>query len=239
MSICKKHIPATDWTDFNEKPPWTPDQWEDFAMLVETLEVNPQLWAGLRSFARESLHPRLFQALEREGYERRTARPVPDLPRDGRIKCRECDRVDCCPVPERQKRQGLETLHYCEECNMNEQAKDGRSIVTEPLEIHPIGEIFPWMTAEEMEGLKDSIKKHGLIEPIILFQGRILDGKCRYKACREVGATIWARTWEGGMDPVEYVVSKNLHRAQLTPEQLTSSTDAARDYRGGQGTSIL
>ena len=100
---------------FTEKdPPWTTEEWEDFRTIVELLEERPQLWSVLRGYAKKSLHPVLFSALVDERYGEKPGKPVADPPRAGRIKCRECERADSCPVPERQKRQGLETLHRCE-----------------------------------------------------------------------------------------------------------------------------
>ena len=69
----------------------------------------------------------------------------------------------------------------------------GDFIVTEKLEVHPAGMIFPPMDDETYRGFKDSIAKHGLAEPIVLFQGKILDGKERYRACIELGIPVRAR----------------------------------------------
>ena len=52
---------------------------------------------------------------------------------------------------------------------------------------HPHSEIFPLMEGDEFDGLVESIAKHGLLEPIVLYEGKILDGRNRYRAAREVG----------------------------------------------------
>jgi len=50
-------------------------------------------------------------------------------------------------------------------------------------EFHPIANIFPLMTDEEFEAFKEDIKTKTQQEPIILYQGKVLDGRNRYKAC--------------------------------------------------------
>src|SRR5262249_5145016 len=66
--------------------------------------------------------------------------------------------------------------------------------------------------------LLDDIKKHGLQAPISLYQGKILDGRNRYRACRELGIECQTREYRGD-DPAGFVLSMNLHRRHLTQEQ--------------------
>lgn len=87
-------------------------------------------------------------------------------------------------------------------------------------EYHPIANIFPLMTGEEYEALKADIASNGLLEPIWLHpDGRIIDGRNRYRACMAVGAEAKFRTWEGDGSLVTFVVSLNLHRRHLTSSQ--------------------
>lgn len=107
-------------------------------------------------------------------------------------------------------------------------------LVQEELEIHPAALILPKMGNDEFEEFKEDIAGNGLIEPIVLFQGKVLDGRNRYLACQELGIEMWARNWEGGMDPVDYVVSRNIHRRQLTPAQRANAAAKALDYYAKQ-----
>jgi len=88
-------------------------------------------------------------------------------------------------------------------------------------EIHPAGMLFPWMKPDELAALARSIKGHGLISPIVLFEGKILDGKCRYEACRMAGVIPTFTEYTGG-DPWEweYVWDVNAERAHYTPFQV-------------------
>lgn len=107
---------------------------------------------------------------------------------------------------------------------------DGAFIVAEPLDIHGAALTMPPMSDEEFKEFKEDISGNGLIEPIVLFQGKVLDGRNRYNACKELGIEVWGRNWEGGMDPVEYVVAKNLHRRHLTPGQRAAAAARALEY---------
>lgn len=82
-------------------------------------------------------------------------------------------------------------------------------------EIHPIAEIFPRMSGEEFVALKQDIKERGLLEPICLYEGKVLDGRHRYYACQETGSTPEFREYEGD-DPVGFVRSLNLNRRHLS-----------------------
>ncbi|MGB4258336.1 MAG: DNA methyltransferase [Phycisphaerae bacterium] len=85
---------------------------------------------------------------------------------------------------------------------------------------HPVADIFPMMTAEEFAGLVEDIKANGLKEPIWLHpDGRIIDGRNRYKACIEAGVEPSFRTWDGEGSLVRFVVSLNLHRRHLNSSQ--------------------
>ena len=51
------------------------------------------------------------------------------------------------------------------------------------LEAHAYCAFFPKMPGDEFKGLKESIKSNGLLNPIVTYQGEILDGAHRYRAC--------------------------------------------------------
>jgi hypothetical protein len=84
---------------------------------------------------------------------------------------------------------------------------------------HPAAALFPMMDAAAYEELKEDIRKHGLRCPLIILDGRILDGRNRYRACHELGKRPTFYTAPPDVDPVAYVVSANLHRRHLTAEQ--------------------
>ncbi len=75
------------------------------------------------------------------------------------------------------------------------------------------------MEEAELIELAADIKGQGLLEPIALdSEGRILDGRNRYMACRSIGIEPQYVTIDTA-EPVAYVVSKNLKRRHLTEPQ--------------------
>lgn len=85
------------------------------------------------------------------------------------------------------------------------------------LAIHPAAESFPLMDPERFEELKQDIRANGLRLPIVLCDGKILDGRNRYRACRELGIAL--RTEQAAGDPWAYVWSVNGERRDLVAEQ--------------------
>jgi len=55
------------------------------------------------------------------------------------------------------------------------------------LEYHPLANLFPLLSAQELEELAGDIERNGLKETIVLFEGKILDGRNRYLAARKLG----------------------------------------------------
>jgi len=74
------------------------------------------------------------------------------------------------------------------------------------------------MTGDEYGKLVESIKAHGVREPIVILDDQILDGQHRWRACTAL--SIECPTVEfDGPSPLAYVMDRNLHRRQLTPSQ--------------------
>ena len=64
-------------------------------------------------------------------------------------------------------------------------------------EPHPIAEIFPPFDGPEYLSFADSIHKNGLYMTIWIYEGKILDGRTRARACFETDEPLRAREFIG------------------------------------------
>lgn len=98
------------------------------------------------------------------------------------------------------------------------------------LKQHPLSAAFPSMPEDDVVALSEDIAKHGQREEGVLYEGMVLDGWHRYRACYLVGVEFEAAEFDG-KDPVSFVLSKNLHRRHLTASQRGACIVAATNWR--------
>jgi len=98
------------------------------------------------------------------------------------------------------------------------------------LEHHPAAALFPLMDVDgpEFGELVDDIREHGLLQPIVLHEGKILDGRNRHRACQHAGVAPHFEEWSGE-SPSAYVLSLNLHRRHLTDGQRAAIAVEAKE----------
>jgi hypothetical protein len=84
---------------------------------------------------------------------------------------------------------------------------------------HDAALIFPMMSDSQLKELAEDIGKNGQRDPIVLFEGKILDGRNRWSACILAGIEPKTIEWNSSGDPIDWVISKNLHRRQLDAAQ--------------------
>jgi len=89
------------------------------------------------------------------------------------------------------------------------------------LERHPLSAMFPEITGDKFEELVKSVEETGNREEVVLYQGKVLDGWNRYRACKQAKRAIKAREFdpsrEGAVE--QFVKDMNLMRRDLTPAQ--------------------
>jgi len=86
------------------------------------------------------------------------------------------------------------------------------------MEIHEYASLFPMATDAELRDMADDIRRRGLVCPIITLDGKILDGRNRFKACEIAEVIPFFETYNGS-DPLADVVSWNLKRRHLSTSQ--------------------
>ena len=104
----------------------------------------------------------------------------------------------------------------------------------------PCCEDFPALQHDEFEGLKDSITLNGQHVPILVWQGKIIDGRHRYRACAELGITPFVQTLDDDT-PYDVVKStaylRNVNRRHLTTGQRAMLAAPLATRQPGQTTS--
>lgn len=99
-----------------------------------------------------------------------------------------------------------------------------RDIKTQPA----LDLVVPLMTDDEFKGLVWSLKKSGLIMPIVMADDVIIDGRCRYIGCKLAGVEPRFKEFEDKAprkrakdEAIEaYIVSVNFMRQDHTPAQI-------------------
>lgn len=97
---------------------------------------------------------------------------------------------------------------------------------------HPLADMFPMIPEVERKLLADDIVTFGQRDPIILLDGMVLDGRNRQWACGFAEIEPIYEQYNGD-DPLNYVLSKNLHRRHLTESQRALIAAAIVDWERG------
>jgi hypothetical protein len=94
--------------------------------------------------------------------------------------------------------------------------------------IHPVAALFPEMDDDTFQGLKDSIRLHGQMVPIVVQGDTLLDGRHRLRACIELKRQPRIEQYENPcVDPGQYIMDLNFERRDLTEAQKLDIADAA------------
>src|SRR6516164_5485567 len=88
------------------------------------------------------------------------------------------------------------------------------------LDPHPFSAMSPSISDDDFGKLAADIKRNGLHQPIMRYQGKILDGNNRYRACELVKIVPKFAEFTGDDAAARnYVISANIHRRHLSPDQ--------------------
>jgi len=104
---------------------------------------------------------------------------------------------------------------------MTEETKKATdAVLPKEYEFHRIADLFPTLDKDSVsfKALVEDIKANRQYEPVHLYEGKILDGRNRYRACQHLGKDVLTREYVG-TDPIGFVLSINLHRRHLNTSQ--------------------
>lgn len=89
--------------------------------------------------------------------------------------------------------------------------------------VHPLAACFPLVGKEGLAALADDIKAYGQRQSVILAKiddtEYLIDGRNRLLACEIARLEPTVETLAQDLDPMQYIVSANVHRRHLTPSQ--------------------
>lgn len=104
---------------------------------------------------------------------------------------------------------------------------------------HPIADVWPMMDEAKLAELADDIRKNGQLVPVWLYEGKILDGRNRWAACKIAGVDPKTKEYTG-YEPTAFAVSLNDRRRHMGKSALAAvaaelepffAEDAKRRYQ--------
>ena len=109
---------------------------------------------------------------------------------------------------------------------------------------HRLANVFPLLGEAEFAELVKDIRANGQMDPIVMFEGLILDGRNRYLAIEEINKDLpvaermphteikFDQKWPG-RDPADYVWSHNVVRRHLSQGQIDFAAQALEELGWG------
>ena len=86
---------------------------------------------------------------------------------------------------------------------------------------HPIADVWPMMDEAKLHELAEDIQKNGQLVPVWLYEGKILDGRNRWAACKIAGVEPKTKEYTGD-EPTAFAVSLNDRRRHMNKGSLAA-----------------
>jgi ParB-like chromosome segregation protein Spo0J len=86
---------------------------------------------------------------------------------------------------------------------------------------HPIADVWPMMAEDKLHELADDIRKNGQLVPVWLYEGKILDGRNRWAACKIAGVEPKTKDYTGD-EPTAFAVAMNDRRRHMNKGSLAA-----------------
>lgn len=88
------------------------------------------------------------------------------------------------------------------------------------LHTHPLADLFPMLSEDAFLRFKEDIRLNGQQVPIVVHEGRVLDGRNRLRACYDLCIIPVVKEWSGEAgSPEAFVIAANLNRRHLSQSQ--------------------
>jgi len=105
------------------------------------------------------------------------------------------------------------------------QADDGTCEDRE-LSVHPFARLIPLIALGDLDRLYDDIRDHGLNEPLVMFEGMVLDGRNRLAVASALGIPVRVKQFGGNEEQARaFVWSANAARRHLSIPQIALAAD--------------
>ncbi len=86
---------------------------------------------------------------------------------------------------------------------------------------HPIADVWPMMEEDKLSELADDIRKNGQLVPVWMYEGKILDGRNRWAACKIAGIEPKTKEYTGN-EPTAFAVAMNDRRRHMNKGALAA-----------------
>lgn len=103
---------------------------------------------------------------------------------------------------------------------------------------HPLAEIFPDLVGGAYLPLATDIARRRVFDPVLLYEGMLLDGRARARAAAEAGQDCPALVLRPDADPIAILVSRNLARRHLDESQRAMVAARLASARQGDRTDL-
>jgi len=104
----------------------------------------------------------------------------------------------------------------------------------EDYSLHPLANEFPLMRGAAFDDFAVSIEQRGLLEPIVMLDGVVIDGRNRLRACLQSGVTPRFTNYEYSIPVEEFIWTVNVDRRHLTDDQKAAASMAWEEFEREQ-----
>ncbi|MCY4638104.1 MAG: hypothetical protein OXG04_27030 [Acidobacteria bacterium] len=96
---------------------------------------------------------------------------------------------------------------------------------------HPLSAVWPDLEPQAREALRESMHTRGYdpLEPVVLYEGKVLDGWHRYSMARALGIEVTTVAFDGD-DPAGWVIARHTGRRSLSPRDRAHCVVRCREW---------